>query len=281
MSKKQMGLNEMPKEKKDKKTGGYKILPVRPADDFGKIDRDLPKPLESMFSKNGSVLSIFAVPSSGKSNFISSLLLQKNLLGDFFNGGLYLISPTAYNDLTSRFLVEEADFVSTEFSEELLQEIYKNIMNVPKDEREYCCIVLDDCMGQIKQNSFACAMASRTRHMKSLQIFSTQTVKSLPPNLRSNISHSIIFYNPSNKQLNDIVELHSAFGGEKVFLEKYKEATNVKYGFLLADYREMKLYKWGADREEPIEIWSKYDENGNLNTDDQPVEQNKGLISGD
>ena len=43
----------------------------------------------------------------------------------------------------------------------------------------------------------------------------------------------------------------------------------------------MKLYKWGADREEPIEIWSKYDENGNLNTDDQPVEQNKGLISGD
>ena len=273
---KQIGENEMPKEKKDKK-GKFKILPVRPAQDFGKIDRELPKPLESMFKKNGGVLAIFAVPGSGKSNTISSLVLQENLLGGMFHGGLYFISPTAHNDLTSRFLVEEADFVSTEYSEELCEEIYKNIMNVPKDQREYCCIIFDDCMGQIKQNSFACRMSSTCRHMKSLQVYSTQTVKSLPPNLRSNISHSIIFYNPSNKQLNDIVELHSAFGGEKVFMEKYKEATGVKYGFLMADYRDMKLYKWGADRPEPIEIYSKYDEEGNLNNYEGEV--NKGAIS--
>ncbi len=275
---KQLGENEMPKEKKDKK-GNFKILPVRPAQDFGKIDRELPKPLESMFKKDGAVLAMFATPGSGKSNTISSLVLQENLLGnDFFQGGLYFISPTAYNDLTSRFLVEEADFVSSDFSEDLVEEIYKNIMNVPKEQREFCCIIFDDCMGQIKQNSFCCKMASTCRHMKSLQVYSTQSVKSLPPNLRSNISHSIIFYNPSNKQLNDIVELHSAFGGEKVFMEKYKEATGVKYGFLLADYRDMKLYKWGADRPEPIEIYSKYDENGNLN-DHDTVEVNKGAIS--
>ena len=278
MSRKTIGSKEMPKEKKDKK-GNYKILPVRPSEDFGKIDRELPAPLQSMFKKNGAVLGIMSPPGSGKSNFLSSLLLQENLLKDFFNGGLYVISPTIHNDLTSRFLKEYADFVSDEYSEEMMEEIFKNIMAVPKEDREYCCIVLDDCMGSLKMNTFCSKMASCCRHMKSLQVYSTQSVKSLPPNLRSNISHTITFYQPSNKQLNDIVELHSCFGGEKVFLEKYKEACGVKYGFLLSDFRDMKLYKWGADRPEPIEIFSRYNEDGTINMD--TGESNKGLVSGD
>jgi hypothetical protein len=275
-SKKKLGENEMPKEKKDKK-GNYKILPVRPADDFGKIDRELPIPLQSMFKKNGGVLAIMSPPGSGKSNFLSSLLLQDNLLKDFFHGGLYLISPTCYNDLTSRYLVDYADFVSDEFSEEMVQEIFKNIMNVPKEDREYCCLVFDDCMGSLRMNTFCSKMASCCRHMKSLQIYSTQSVKSLPPNLRSNISHTITFYQPSNKQLNDICELHSCFGGEKVFLEKYKEACGIKYGFLLSDFRDMKLYAWGADRQEPIEIYSRYNEDGTINMEGAG-ELNKGNI---
>ena len=278
MSLKTIGSKEMHKEKKDKK-GNYKILPVRPSEDFGKIDRELPAPLQSMFKKNGAVLGIMSPPGSGKSNFLSSLLLQENLLKDFFNGGLYVISPTIHNDLTSRFLKEYADFVSDEYSEEMMEEIFKNIMSVPKEDREYCCIVLDDCMGSLKMNTFCSKMASCCRHLKSLQIYSTQSVKSLPPNLRSNISHTITFYQPSNKQLNDIVELHSCFGGEKVFLEKYKEACGVKYGFLLSDFRDMTLYKWGADRPEPIEIYSRYNDDGTINMD--TGEANKGLVSGD
>lgn len=272
--------NEIPKEKKDKK-GNYKILPVRPSDDFGKIDRELPLPLQSMFKKNGAVLAIMSPPGSGKSNFLSSLILQENLLKDFFHGGIYLISPTIHNDITSRFLkayVEENGYVSDEYSEEMIQEIFKNIMSVPKEEREFCSVILDDCMGSLKMNTFCSKMSSCCRHMKSLQIYSTQSVKSLPPNLRSNISHTITFYQPSNKQLNDIVELHSCFGGEKVFLEKYKEACGIKYGFLLSDFRDMKLYKWGADREEPIEIFSRYNEDGTINMEGQ--ELNHGALSG-
>lgn len=282
MPKAKLGNNEMPKEKKDKK-GNYKILPVRPSADFGKIDRPLPAPLESMFKKNGAVLCVMSPPGSGKSNFLSSLLLQENLLKDFFDGGLYVISPTIHNDVTSRFLKQYADFVSDEYSEEMMQEIFKNIMSVPKEDREYCCIVLDDCMGSLKMNTFCSKMASCCRHLKSLQIYSTQSVKSLPPNLRSNISHTITFYQPSNKQLNDIIELHSCFGGEKVFKEKYKEACGIKYGFLLSDFRDMKLYKWGADRPEPIEIYSRYNDDGTINMDDgsNSGEMNKGEIKGD
>jgi len=54
-------------------------------------------------------------------------------------------------------------------------------------------------------------------------------------------------------------------GGEDLWTQMYEEATAKKYGFLLNDFRDMKVYKWGGDLTEPIEIWSKYDENGNIN----------------
>ena len=64
-------------------------------------------------------------------------------------------------------------------------------------------------------------------------------------------------------------------------MEKYKEACGIKYGFLLADFRDMKLYKWGANRPEPIEIYSRYNEDGTINME-EAGEVNKGnLKSGD
>ena len=52
-------------------------------------------------------------------------------------------------------------------------------------------------------------------------------------------------------------------GGEENFLRHYNDATSKKYGFLWSDFRNMKMYKWGADLPEPIEVWSMFDENGN------------------
>ena len=51
-----------------------------------------------------------------------------------------------------------------------------------------------------------------------------------------------------------------------------------KYGILCCDWRDMKAYKWGADLDEPIEVWSRYDENGNVN---KFVEMNKGKLADD
>ena len=262
---KKLGENEMPK-------GKYKILPIMPDPDTIKIDRNLPRPIETMLMKGGGCLGIFASPGSGKSVFISNLFLREALLKDFFDGGLYLVSPTCMSDSSSRFLVDYADFVETEYSEDLMSEIYNNIMMVPKEDRLPSAMILDDCMGSIKQNSIMNKISSVHRHMRSLLVFSIQNIKGLNPNIRSNLSHSIVFYQPSQKQLEDTVQLHSMFGGEDTFLEKYNEATSQKYGFLLADFRDMKLYKWGADLNEPVEIWSKYDANGNI------TELNKGNI---
>ena len=262
----------MPKTKKTKKIPNqyekpdYRIYPVRKIEEFTKIDRELPAPLESLLSKNGGCLAMFAPPGAGKSNTLSALLLSDSLLKDLFEGGLYIISPTIQNDLTSHFLKEYADMVETQYSDALVEGIYDNIMSIDKEDRMLSCLVLDDCLGSIKQNSFMLRFTSTVRHLKNLLIYSLQSMKGLPPTVRSNISATIIYYQPSIKQLNDIIELHSLMGGEENFKACYEEATAKKYQFLWADFRDMKLYKWGGELEEPEELWSMYDENGDRTT---------------
>jgi len=267
--KKNIKFTEDPVEKKKKKNGqpDFRIYGIRKEEEFMEIDRELPRPLETLVEKNGGVIAIFAPPGSGKSNFISNLLLRDDFLKDLFIGGLFIISPTIENDLTSVHLRKYADFTSTEYSEELVSAIFNNVLEQDNDERELSCLLLDDCLGQIKQTSICNRIASTCRHNKQVVIFSLQALKGLPPTIRSNVSHSIIFYQPSTKQLNDIVELHSNMGGEETFKSLYDEATAQKYGFLLCDWRDMKAYKWGAELPEPTEIWSRYDEDGNINKD--------------
>ena len=250
----------------DSRKEDYRIYPVRKVEEFTKIKRNLPAPLESLLNKNGGCLAMFSPPGSGKSNLISALLLSDSLLKDLFVGGLYIISPTINNDLTSHFLKEYADMVETEYSDELVRAIFNNLMDIPKDEKELSCLVLDDCLGSLKQNSFMLRWASTVRHLKNLLIISCQAVKSVPATLRSNIGATITFYPPSSKQLNDIIELHSLMGGEQNFKDCYEEAVGKKYQFLWSDFREMKLYKWGGELPEPVLLWSMYDENGDRST---------------
>ena len=210
--------------KQEKKEGGkYKIYGVKKKQDFIKVDKELPRPIETMLERGGGCLQIFSPPGSG---------------------------------------------------------IYGNIMSVPKEERQLSCIIFDDCMGSraMRQHTLLNKMIAQNRHMKCLFVFSTQSVKSINPNLRSCCSHSLIFYQPSQKQMADITELHSFFGGEDEFIQNYKRATTPKYGFMLNDWRDLKSYAWGADLGEPELMWSRYDENGNVTEKEEP---NKGLLKSD
>jgi len=251
------------KEQKEKKS--YKIYGVRREEELNRLEKDdLPEPLENLLKVGGGCLMMAAPPGSGKTNFLVNLFYHENLLKDVFKGGTYFVSPTAHNDLTAKVMVDNFDLVSAEFSEELIHGIHDMIMDVPKEDREYSVLVLDDVLGLLKMNTFVNNWASRVRHLRNLLILSTQACKSIPPTCRSNISASCIFYQPSSKQLNDLTEMHSMMGGEENFLKAYQEATSQKYGFLWCDFRAMKMYKWGADLEEPILLYRRYDDNGNI-----------------
>lgn len=261
------------KDKPKKKSSkiDYNIYGVRKDQEFVKLDRELPRFYETMVEKNGACVVLSAAPGSGKTSYLQNLIGRESYFKDMFDGGIYIISPTIYNDIGATVFRDMADFTSDEYSEDLAEGIYKNIMDGDRDERQLSFICFDDCIGQFKQRTFAGKMASTCRHMKSILSFSTQQIKSLPPIIRANISHMVIFYQPSNKELNHLVEINSGMGGEKNFLRCYEEACLEKYGMLLLDYRDMKMYKHTPSTGEPIEIWSRYDETGNLNVSEKKV----------
>ena len=280
------------KEKQKEPKNDYRIYGVKKTQEFIKVDRDLPRPLATMIEKGGGCLGIFSPPGSGKSNLLTNLILREEFLKDLFDGGLYLISPTIHSDLTAEKMIDYCDFVEDEMTEELLGGIYKNIMSIPKEDRQLSCIIFDDCLGSraMRQHTILNKMISSCRHMKTLFIFSLQAIKGLTPNLRSCLSHTISFYQPSNKQFNDLVELHSFFGGEEEFTKNYEEACNPKYGFIFNDWRDLKSYAWGAELDEPKLLWERYDEEGNISKkvsetkdtkDDKTEEINKGKLKSD
>ena len=256
----------MPKKApKIKEQKSYKIYGVRREEELNKLEKDdLPEPLENLLKVGGGCLMMAAPPGSGKTNFLVNLFYHENLLKDVFKGGTYFVSPTAHNDLTAKVMVDNFDLVSSEFSEELIHGIHDMIMDTPKDDREYSVLVLDDVLGLLKMNTFVNNWASRVRHLRNLLILSTQACKSIPPTCRSNISASCIFYQPSSKQLNDLVEMHSAMGGEEVFLDAYHKATSQKYGFLWCCFRSMQMWRWGADLDAPELLYRRYDDDGNI-----------------
>lgn len=250
--------------KKQEKKPDYRIYPIRKEDEFNKIDRELPPPFSTMLEKGGANIAIFAPPGSGKSNVISNWLLSDSYFKDLFDAGLYYISPTAESDLTSVHLRKYADFVETQYSEALLGGIFDNIMSIPAGDRAMSCILLDDCLGSIKQHSIMNKVCSAVRHMKSIIIFSLQAVKGLPPSIRSCVTTSVIFYQPSAKQMKDLIEMHSAMGGEENFMQAYTKATSIPYGFLMCCWRDIAMYAAGGDRNEPELLWKLRDENGNI-----------------
>ena len=111
------------KAKKD-----YKIYPPRKEEDFVKIDRELHPFYQSMFDKNGAVLSIAAPPGSGKTSFISNLLGREEYFKDLFEGGIYVCSPTIHNDIGAGVIRAVADHMEDEFSEEYARNIF-NILS--------------------------------------------------------------------------------------------------------------------------------------------------------
>ena len=252
------------KAKKD-----YKIYPPRKEEDFVKIDRELHPFYQSMFDKNGAVLNISAPPGSGKTSFISNLLGRDEYFKDLFEGGIYVCSPTIHNDIGAGVIRAVADHMEDEFTEEYARNIF-NILSGGEDDfsddegNGLSCLLFDDCMGSFKQTTFVGRICSMCRHLKSLIIFSNQRVVGIPANIRANISHSVTYNQPSQKEFAKLVELHSAFGGEQNFIDMYNDACNVRYGALLCDFRNMKAYKQIPDSGEIIEVYSRYNDDGSI-----------------
>jgi len=260
---------KLEKENDKKAKVDYKIYPPRKEEDFVKIDRELHPFYASMFDKNGAVLSISSPPGSGKTSYISNLLGREEYFKDLFEAGVFVCSPTIHNDIGAGVIRAVADHMEDDYSEEYARNIFKILSGDDDDSDDegngLSCLLFDDCMGMFKQNSFVGRLCSMCRHLKALIIFSNQRVVGIPSNIRANISHTITFNQPSQKEFNALIDLHSCFGGEDKFIEMYNEACSVRYGALMCDFRNMIAYKQIPETGEIIELYRRYNEDGSIN----------------
>jgi len=271
--------------KKDKKSNKakpteFKIYPIKKQEDFYKPEKELIAPFDELVNKGGGNMIVLGPPGSGKSIYINNLILSEQAFKGIFNGACYCISPTIYDDLSSCYLRDAMDFIETEYSEPLMKGIYDNIMCIPAKDRGLSLLLLDDCLDSFKSHrDYISKVTAVIRHMKTISIFSLQRLKGIPSGLRANTTISIIYYIPSHKEYKQVEEFHSFFGGEKNFREHYETATGQRYGCLVCDFRNLRLYKHGANTSRPELLWAKYDEDGNpWKPQNESQEINKGEI---
>mgnify|MGYP003624553124 FL=1 len=192
----------------------------------------------------GSLLLLISPVRTGKSTLISNLLLRE----DFYDAQerfdqVNIISNTIANDVTSRFLRKAFDGNCHDFySDETVLGIVESQKKYAKEDQPEIAIILDDCLGSIKQNSAINHLASRYRHynIKLLVISSQKFTGAVSPIIRANATDIIVGSPfPNQKELERIAEEYGdLFGGPKNWLKLYRKCTPNKYDFCYMDCQE-------------------------------------------
>lgn len=247
---------DKPKDKVDSKRD-LKIYPIKIEDD--KLNEGEDKyPLVSPVH----LILVCGRVKSGKSLLINNLYLSERFYKDDYETRI-LISSTAHNDAVNKFMIDEFDFVFTEFSEELLESI---IDLVQKDEgKGRWLILLDDIIGDVKFSrggrvDAISSLASKFRHIGNGEIegklavcITTQYFKYISTILRNNATAYYIMGSFPEAEMKKIGEALSFFGGgDKEFLELFRRSRKEEYDFLYLSVQELE-----ARRNHDDLIWSK------------------------
>ena len=192
----------------------------------------------------GSLLLLISPVKTGKSTLISNILLRE----DFYDAQerfdqVNIISNTIANDVTSRYLRKAFEGNTHDFYDDrIVNSIVESQKKYAKEDQPEIAIILDDCLGSIKQNSAINHLASRYRHfnIKLLVISSQKFTGAVSPIIRANATDVIIGSPfPNQKELEKIsFEYGDLFGGPKNWVKLYKQCCPNKYDFCYMDLQE-------------------------------------------
>ena len=197
------------------------------------------KPLHPNLPQPPALLLMISPIRTGKSTIISNLLLNSHFYGQDYFDEVMCISPTIYNDKTSRFLKKAFDCYDG-YDDKIIIDLIKKQEGFADnmDERPEIAVILDDILGTIRREANVNHLASRFRHYGiKLLLMSCQNYRSVSPVIRSNATNMIIGSPfPNTKELGKIAEeMGDQFGGYDNFLKIYYTATPEKYDFLYLD----------------------------------------------
>ena len=261
-----------------KKLNDINIYPIKVDEEDKKIELDL------LDTKNIPITVpflgvIIGRVKAGKSTLLSNITLSDRFMGDLFDIKI-IISPSILNDVSSKPIKDEYDFVFTEYSDDLLDYIIDMINQDDTDNRYL--LVLDDIVGSVKftrgKVDKLSALMTRFRHISNADgktgrlsiILTTQYYKYINSIIRTNCSWYAICGNFPSAELKKISEELDLFGGSpEKFLELYKESKNKsKYDLMFCSIQYMSVYRSFKDI-----LW-----NEDNNTLSKSIDNTKSII---
>ena len=220
------------------------ILPVKDPDRPKNVLKRVPSEVLPDIAKNCCILIIGKVRSS-KSTIISNLMLHPDMYNDLFEN-VVIISPTASQDATSRFLVQKHhQNIHHEYDDLIIDNLIEHQKSFKKEERPLTMIIVDDSLGVIPRHAKLWYLCSRYRHYNICLIITSQAFKAVPPILRVNASDILVCWNLADIEVEKIAEEYgSLVGTDKAFVDLYKsQIQKDPYTFLYLSMETGHVYK--------------------------------------
>lgn len=217
---------------------------IKPLKDIKKPERCVVEYLPCPYNEKPFMMLVCAKVGSGKSVFISNLLRRNEFYFRKFNKVFFCSSNV--NDENEVIdpaydLIEfDENNVFDNFTPEIFQIIRDDIKKDEDFKKNQYLLVIDDLALTLKDKEIQKQIA-RHRHLHLSIIITCQRLKMVPPLVRNNISHCVLF-KTLNKQeveyLNEVVNIN-----KDVFEEILKYGTKDKYDFLFIDIDRLRFIK--------------------------------------
>lgn len=210
------------------------------------------------------------------------MYLSERLYGGDFKVKI-LISSTAYNDAVNKYMLDDFDYIFSEYSEDLLDEILDMIEKDEGDGR--FLLLLDDIIDSsiMKRGSTTKidGLISRYRHIGNGEIegklsiaMATQYFKTISVIARNNATAYYIMGMLPEAELGKISESLSYFGGSsKAFLDIFYQSKAKPFDFLYLSVEHLEARRNHTDL-----LWAQKDTlYGQSNIEEEKKETNKEI----
>tara|TARA_R110002072_G_scaffold46852_2_gene129858 strand:- start:1 stop:885 length:885 start_codon:yes stop_codon:yes gene_type:complete len=224
----------------------YKILPLKnlKKEEVGEEDFDILPNIPFLAYCIGAV-------KSGKSLFMANLFFNPNFPYKNTFDVKILISNTAYNDKIMKPIIEQFDFVFTDYNDSLLEEII-SMVETDDSDCKYL-LVLEDIIGNVNVKRAGgsidalTGLTTKYRHIGNedkegkLSIFIiSQYFKYLNSIQRLNASAYFLMGNSPECELKKMSQEMSVFGGsEKEFINIYKQTKQEPFDFCFLNIQDL------------------------------------------
>ena len=236
--------NDQAKQQYDPKN--FQILPLK------KLDKEEVGEVDFEILPNAPFLAyVIGAVKSGKSLFMANLFFNPNFPYKELFDVKILISNTAYNDKIMKPILEQFDFVFTDYNDSLLEEIIQMVEDDQSNSKYL--LVLEDIIGNVNVKRAGgtidalTGLTTKYRHIGneeqegkiSICIIS-QYFKYLNAIQRINASAYFLMGNSPEIELKKMSQELSVFGGsEKEFINIYKQSKQEPFDFCFLNIQDL------------------------------------------